>query len=84
MFTIFGSKQRYCDGINRRNFLKIGAFGAGLTLADLLRLRATAPRAPRAERLRARAFRAAASCESWTISENAKRLRRRSARRRQA
>jgi len=42
MFTIFGSKQRYCDNINRRGFLKIGAFGAGLTLTDLLRLRANA------------------------------------------
>jgi hypothetical protein len=40
MFTVFGAKQRFCDGITRRNFLKIGAFGAGLTLADMLRLRA--------------------------------------------
>src|ERR1700681_2105376 len=42
MFTIWGSKQGFCDGVNRRNCLKIGAFGAGLTLADMLRLRATA------------------------------------------
>ena len=42
MFTLFGSKRRFCDGINRRNFLKIGAFGAGLSLADMLRLRGTA------------------------------------------
>lgn len=42
MLTILGSKQRFCDGINRRNFLKIGAFGAGLSLTDLLRLRANA------------------------------------------
>src|SRR6516162_9341128 len=42
MLTIWGSRQRFCDGITRRGFLKIGAFGAGLTLADLLRLRATA------------------------------------------
>ena len=40
MLTIWGDKQRYCDGISRRNFLQIGAFGAGLTLADVLRLRA--------------------------------------------
>jgi len=40
MLTIWGDKQRYCDGINRRNFLQIGAFGASLTLADVLRLRA--------------------------------------------
>ena len=38
----FGKSGRRCDGVNRRNFLKIGAFGAGLTLADMLRLRATA------------------------------------------
>jgi hypothetical protein len=42
MLTIWGSPKSYCDGINRRNFLKIGALGAGLTLADLLRLRSQA------------------------------------------
>ncbi|MFO0965086.1 MAG: DUF1501 domain-containing protein [Gemmataceae bacterium] len=42
MFTIWGSKQGFCDGVSRRNFLKIGAFGAGLTLADVLRGRAHA------------------------------------------
>src|SRR5262245_29657342 len=42
MFTIWGQKQGFCDGLSRRNFLKIGAFGAGLTLADVLRLRAQA------------------------------------------
>jgi hypothetical protein len=42
MFTLFGARQRFCDGISRRNFLKIGAFGAGLTLADMLRLRSLA------------------------------------------
>jgi hypothetical protein len=42
MLTIWGSKQGFCDGITRRNFLKIGAFGAGLTLAEMLRLRADA------------------------------------------
>jgi len=42
MFTIWGGKQKFCDGLTRRNFLKIGAFGAGLTLADMLRLRAAA------------------------------------------
>ena len=38
MFTLWGARQRFCDGMNRRNFLKIGAFGAGLTLADMLRI----------------------------------------------
>jgi len=42
MLTIWGSKQKFCDGINRRSFLKIGAFGAGLTLADMLRAQAHA------------------------------------------
>jgi len=42
MLTIWGGKQRFCDGISRRGFLKVGAFGAGLTLADLLRQRAAA------------------------------------------
>lgn len=47
MLTFNGAAQQFCDGINRRSFLKIGAFGAGLTLADMLRARATAnPAAP--------------------------------------
>jgi hypothetical protein len=40
MLTFWGKSQRYCDGISRRNFLQLGAFGAGLTLADVLRARA--------------------------------------------
>jgi hypothetical protein len=43
MLTFWGDKQRFCDGINRRNFLQIGALGAGLTLADVLRVRAAQP-----------------------------------------
>jgi hypothetical protein len=42
MITLWGAKQRFCDGITRRGFLKIGAFGVGLTLAEMLRLRAQA------------------------------------------
>src|SRR5438270_11185134 len=42
MLTLLGAAQRYCDGISRRNFLKIGAFGAGLTLAEMLRAKAMA------------------------------------------
>jgi Protein of unknown function (DUF1501) len=42
MLTIWGRRQPHCDGISRRNFLRVGAFGAGLTLADMLRARATA------------------------------------------
>jgi hypothetical protein len=42
MLTLWGARQRFCDGISRRGFLKIGAFGAGLTLAEMLRIRAMA------------------------------------------
>lgn len=42
MLTLWGAQQKFCDGINRRSFLKIGAFGAGLSLAEMLRLRASA------------------------------------------
>ncbi len=42
MLTIWGRRQPHCDGLSRRNFLRVGAFGAGLTLADMLRVRATA------------------------------------------
>jgi hypothetical protein len=42
MLTLWGERQKYCDGLSRRNFLKIGAFGAGLSLAGLLRGRALA------------------------------------------
>src|SRR2546423_8889669 len=47
MLTLWGAKQRFCDGISRRNFLQIGAFGAGLTLADMLRSNAAASLIPR-------------------------------------
>src|SRR5260370_1050779 len=42
MLTIWGERQQFCDGITRRGFLKVGAFGAGLTLAEMLRARALA------------------------------------------
>jgi hypothetical protein len=45
MLTILGQKTRYCDGISRRSFLKVGAFSFGattLTLADLFRAEARA------------------------------------------
>jgi len=42
MLNLLGSANRFCDGVNRRSFLKIGAFGGALTLADMLRGRATA------------------------------------------
>ncbi len=48
MLSFLGGKQGFCDGLSRRNFMKIGAFGAGLTLADMLRARAEASNAPAA------------------------------------
>lgn len=42
MLTLWGANERFCDGINRRGFLKIGALGASLTLAEMLRLKAQA------------------------------------------
>lgn len=43
MLTISGAApSRFCDDISRRDFLQVGALGlGGLTLADLLRLRAS-------------------------------------------
>lgn len=38
VFTVWGRKHRFCNGLDRREFLRIGGFGLGcLTLADLLR-----------------------------------------------
>src|SRR5579871_3932037 len=48
MFTIWGRHQPHCDGITRRNFLQVGAFGS-VSLAQMLRSRAfagTTPAAP--------------------------------------
>jgi hypothetical protein len=37
MLTIYGNRTRFCDGVTRRNFLKIGALGlGGLALPQLL------------------------------------------------
>ena len=46
MLSIYGKKQRYCDGVSRRGFLKIGGFVAGslgsFGLSDVLRAEAAA------------------------------------------
>ena len=50
MLTIHGRGHRFCDGISRRSFLKIGGFtfgAASLSLADVLRAEAAAPRGKR-------------------------------------
>ncbi len=51
MLSIFGPSSRYCDGISRRSFLKIGALGVGgLTLTDLFRAEARAGVRPSQQR----------------------------------
>ena len=48
MLTFYGDTSRYCDGVPRRSFLKVGAlsFGAAsLTLADVYRAEAASPQA---------------------------------------
>ena len=38
MLTIYGTESRFCDGISRRSYLKIGSLAlGGLTLPQLLR-----------------------------------------------
>src|SRR5436309_12657802 len=46
MLRVFAGRYRNCDGISRRSFLGLGASFLGLGLADVLRLRAAAARAP--------------------------------------
>src|SRR5438105_583385 len=46
MLTLLGSGSRFCDGVSRRSFLKVGALGlGGLTLPDLLRCDAASGKA---------------------------------------
>ena len=42
MLTLWGKRQTFCDDLSRRDFLQIGAFGAGLALAEMLHARAPA------------------------------------------
>ena len=43
MISIPGQSGSTCDGFSRREFLRIGGMGmAGISLADILRLQATA------------------------------------------
>src|SRR5262249_62301789 len=45
MLTILGRPKRFCDGVSRRSFLKIGAFAFGayqLTLRDVIAAEAQA------------------------------------------
>ncbi len=46
MLTIWGDRQRFCDGVSRRNFMRIGAMGlGGLALPDMLRAEAAGRKA---------------------------------------
>ena len=45
MLSFLGRSQKFCDGLSRRNFLQLGAFGAGVTLADVLRVQAATKKA---------------------------------------
>src|ERR1043166_5920387 len=52
VFTLWGQRHKFCDGVNRREFLRLGALGpGGLTLADLLRHEARAQSATRPKSL---------------------------------
>ena len=47
MLKIFGERQRFCDGVSRRQFLQIGGMAmGGLTLADFLAAEAQAASKP--------------------------------------
>ncbi|MGL6075377.1 MAG: DUF1501 domain-containing protein [Fimbriiglobus sp.] len=56
MFRFLGGSGRFCDGVSRRNFLQIGAFGAGLTLADSLRLQAASAKTGKKTRQKSAIF----------------------------
>jgi hypothetical protein len=57
MLTFCGHARRsFCDGISRRDFFQVGALGlGGLTLADLLRLRAAGAAGPGASARKSKA-----------------------------
>jgi hypothetical protein len=43
MLTIYGKRSRFCDGVSRRNFIRVGALSlGGLALPQLLRAEASA------------------------------------------
>jgi hypothetical protein len=47
MLTFLGRRQRFCDGVSRRDFLRVGALAVGgLSMADLLRFKAQAAVGP--------------------------------------
>src|SRR6185436_11303076 len=74
MLSVLGRGTKLCDGITRRELLRVGGLAfAGLTLADVLRLRASATGETRRPKsvimiwLRGAAFR----IDSWDMKPNA-------------
>ena len=56
MFTLWGNRGKsFCDGMSRRGFLQVGAFGAGMSLVDMLRARSAQASTPRAGGARGKA-----------------------------
>ena len=56
MFTLWGNRGKsFCDGVSRRGFLQVGAFGAGLSLVDILRARSAQAATPPASGARGKA-----------------------------
>ncbi len=56
MFTLWGNRGKsFCDGMSRRGFLQVGAFGAGMTLVDMLRARSAQASTPRTSGTRGKA-----------------------------
>ena len=48
MLTLYGSGRRYCDGVSRRSFLKVGGLAmGGLSLPQLLRAEANSGAGPK-------------------------------------
>ena len=53
MLTIYGPKSRFCDGVSRRSFLKIGGLAmasvGGITLPEIFEAQAKTPNAKRSQ-----------------------------------
>ena len=82
MLNIFGPSTRFCDGVTRRSFLKIGAFAFGataLTLADIFRAEAAQPAPPRPGTRRSSTSSSAAARRTRTCGTSRPRPRPRSA-----
>ncbi|MFO0824104.1 MAG: DUF1501 domain-containing protein [Gemmataceae bacterium] len=59
MLRFLGTPHKFCDGGTRRDFLQIGAFGAGLTLADMIAARTASAAGTAAKKQSSRSNKAA-------------------------